>query len=159
MASNEINSQIKNLENILFAAVAKLHKLSPSPEKPNYSGSLFVQTDTKYNPAADYDGMLGSMVLESALGGAFTIAASGIEWGDAAECLSEFIKDRTPSQPAKIGAKRVISPAFNKTSAKASAMEAYWRDLPKRLGIERLIASEQRKIYALKKHAAMGLAA
>lgn len=154
-----VNSQIKQVEGVLFAVMKSLHKLAPNPEKPNHNGALFIQTDSSFEPPAEYEGMLGSLLIEGGLGSAFASASSGIGWDNIIDGISEFIQDRAPAQPYRIGTRRAISNSFNTQSSNPTLMAAYLRDLPRRLGMERWVADYQRKFYALQKRAALGLAA
>ncbi|MCB1531710.1 MAG: hypothetical protein KDJ35_02460 [Alphaproteobacteria bacterium] len=155
-----VNSQIKQIEGVLFSAMKALSTLAPHPDKPHQSGPLFIQADSAYKPAAEYDGMLGSLLIESTLGGAFGSAAAGIGWNDILECVSDFMQDRQSAPAAyKVGQSRALCSTFNTNSDTSALLAAYMRDLPRRLGMERWVADYQRKLYALQKHAAMGLAA
>jgi hypothetical protein len=52
---------------------------------------------------------------------------------------------------AAFGRGRVVSRTFNKAVARRQMMDAYRRDLPRRMGLERWIAYYQRKFFALEK--------
>lgn len=163
MGVNRVNqqteSQIKQVEGVLFAAMKALHTMAPHPDKPKQEGALFIQADSAYEPPAEYDGMLGSMMVEGMLGGAFGAAAGGVGWDEIAEFASTFVQDRSEKPAYKVASGNALSGTFNSTSSNPAMMAAYLRDLPKRLGMERWVADHQRKLYALRKHAAMGLAA
>ncbi len=161
-AQQQNDLEKKHIEAVLFSLMKELQKLAPHPDKPKSTGADFVQTDSAYEPAADYDGLLGSLIIEGTLGGAFGAAAAGVNWGDAVECVSEYMQDRPAAQaraPYSIGQKRSISAAFNTSGTHTEMMGSYLRDLPRRLGIERWLSDYQRKLYATHKHAALGLAA
>lgn len=153
----------KNIEGIMMGLMKQLEKLAPHPDHPEHRGPLFVQIDPQYKPASEHDGMLGSMVLESMLGTAFMQAASdslggwtrNVDWSNAAEAASDYIKDRPANNNYRLGQKNAIAGGFNAQAARQNMMDAYLRDLPQRLGIERWLAHYQRKVYALKKHAAL----
>lgn len=162
ITNEQNNIETKQIEGVLFALMKELKNLASHPDKPRSNGPDFVQVDSAYEPAAEYDGMLGSMVMDSMLGGAFTMAAEGVNWGDIIECASNFLQDRS-EKPFQVGQKKALSGSFNRNglspAARAEMLSLYMSDLPRRLGMERWIAESQRKLYALQKHAALGLAA
>lgn len=154
----------------MMGLMKQLEKLAPHPDHPHHSGPLFVHIDSQYEPAAEYDGMLGSLLFESVLGTAFSAAASeslgewagSFDWSNTVEAVSEYIQDRPANNNYALGRKNAISGAFNHSVARQAMMDAFLRDLPRRMGIERWLADYQRKLYALRKHApaaAFGLAA
>ena len=136
--------------------------LSPHPDCPDYKGPLFVSIDSSIRPAAECDGMLGSMVLEGVLGTAFASAASEtlggwagqFDWSNAADCASEYMMDRPANTNFKPGQNNVLCPLFRLHAMHEEMMAAYVRDLPRRMGLERLLAQYQRKLGALRKQRA-----
>ncbi|MEM7618612.1 MAG: hypothetical protein AAF244_04425 [Pseudomonadota bacterium] len=156
------NIDKKHIEGVLFAMMKELQTLASHPDKSHSEGPDFIQIDSYYAPDAEYDGMIGSMILENTLGSAFTIAAEGINWGDAIECASNYMQDRG-TKTIRLGQKNTISSSFNRNglsdAVREQMLQSYLQDLPKRKGIERWIAESQRKLYAIQKHAALGLAA
>lgn len=141
--------------------VKQLSQLAPHPSRPDYHGPLFVSIDPSIKPAADYDGMLGSMILESVLGTAFSQAASSafgglagsFDWSNAAEFGSQYMQDRCANNNFQIGQRGAISGNFNDTALRAEMMQEFTRDLPRRMGLERWLALYQRKLFALRKQA------
>lgn len=156
-----IIAQIQNL-------MKELQKCAPHPDKPEQSGPMFLQHDANHALPADYDGMLGSMMMESMLGSAFGTAASELgstianNMDKMAEAASTYMQDRTPKS-IKIGGRRVIANDFNTTSARGpeylAQMEAFMADLPARLHLEKWLAHETRRLYALRKNAPMPMPA
>ena len=149
----------KNIEGVMMGLMRELEKLAPHPDHPENQGPLFVRVGSQYETPAEYEGLLGSVIMESFLGTAFADAASAqpgswtqvfssLEFSDTADVVGQYNEERY-----NIGQKKAISAQFNKNSIWQHMMGAYLRDLPKRLGIERWIAEYQRKLYALPKHA------
>jgi len=149
---------IQPIENAMRGLMAELSKLAPHPDHPDHTGPHFVQIDSQYTPAAEYDGMLGSMMLEGMLGTSFAGASGGMDWGQLADMAGEALKDRTPqsgSPSYQLGQRGSISGGFNRASKRDALMKAYKADLPQRLALEAHLAQYQRKIYALRKNAPM----
>jgi len=67
---------IKTIEGRIQGLAARLYKLAPHPTRPDHSGPLFISLASNFKPAAEYDGMLGNLMLEGFLGTAFTGAAN-----------------------------------------------------------------------------------
>lgn len=158
MGVNFIQEQ-KYIEGVMLGLMKVLCNMAAHPDRPHLSGPLFAQIapDSKLRPAPDYDGMLGSMFFDSFLGSAFSGASSGtsatrsFDWSLMADAYSEYMQDHKTSSPDyKLGQKSMISSNFNDRS---SLFEAYFRDLPRRLGIEKWLATYQRKLYSLRKQA------
>lgn len=156
MAEQNIDN-LQQIERSMSGLMAQLSKLAPHPDRPDYTGPQFVKIDSQYAPDAEYDGMLGSMMMESILGGSFMSAAGGIDWSQVADMAGEALKDRAPANASgtsyKLGQRGSISGGFNQACKRDALMKAYKRDLPERLALERWLAHYQRKIYALRKHA------
>lgn len=142
----------------------QLAMLAPHPDRPEHQGPLFVSIDPAYRPAAEYEGVLGSMLLDCGLGSAFAQAAntnmpSGFDVSRAADAASEFIRDRAPGNRFTLGRRGSMTRSFNATQARDARMEAFLKDLPRRLGIERWLADYQRRLYAMRRYAAYTCAA
>lgn len=145
-------AQIHNL-------MKELQKCAPHPDKPEHSGPLFLQHDDNHSLPAEYDSMLGSMMMDGMLGAAFDSATGNMD--KLAEAASTYLQDRAPKS-IKIGGRRVIANDFNVTSARGpeylAQMAAFMADLPARLHLEKWLAHETRRLYALRKHAPMPMA-
>ncbi|MCB9981552.1 MAG: hypothetical protein H6860_04050 [Rhodospirillales bacterium] len=95
----------KTIEGRIKGLACKLYKLAANPQAPHQRGPLFISLDNAFKPAAEYDGMLGSMMLDSFLGTAFADAgndntSSGMfeiggtqEMDFSGEAASEYLKD------------------------------------------------------------------
>lgn len=163
--SASLVQQEKNIEGVMRGLMQELTKLAPHPDRPNYNGPLFTQIESQYKPAAEYDGMLGSMMLDGMLGMAFSEvsnsvglsaaheAASHADWSNIAEGASQYAQERAQSRSYKLGQRSSISSNFNTTSSNKASMKAYLADLPRRMGIERSLSEYQRKLYAMHKKA------
>ncbi|MCK6418666.1 MAG: hypothetical protein L6Q57_07005 [Alphaproteobacteria bacterium] len=131
------DNQIQTIETAVFSLMEDLEQLAPHPDQPHYRGPLFVQIDSAYKPAADYEGMGGLLGAESVLGAAFTSAVSNtlgawagrIDWSNTLDTASEYLHSRCAPRTA-----------FNLCANAQPRMVAYLRDLPRRMGIERLLA-------------------
>ena len=112
--------------------------------------------------------MLGSMMMETMLGTAFGSAAGELagsitnNMDKMAEAASTYMQDRAPKS-IKIGGRRVIANDFNAIGARGpeylAQMAAFMADLPARLHLEKWLAVETRRLYALRKNAPMPMAA
>lgn len=92
----------KTIETRIFSLMKTLY-LSPPDGR---AGQLFVSLNSAFKPAAEYEGMLGSVILESFLGDVFTQAANDnavisnlndfaavCQPDMAAEALSSYLQD------------------------------------------------------------------
>lgn len=151
----------KNIEAMMMDVMKQLQKLAPHPDRPEYRGPLFVSLDSSHTPAAEYDGMLGSLMLESVLGAAFSQAVSDnfgswagqIDWSNTADCASQYWQERHANSNYTLGSRKVIAGDFNRSALRKHMMQAYLHDLPRRMGLERFLAAYQRKLFALRKQA------
>ncbi len=134
-----------------------LQKLAPHPDQPNNKGPLFIKSNHNFKVASDNDGMLGSMLIEGALGSAFSeaISESVGSWTQefdataAMECYSEYITDVEGSNQKKAShgqgtlarlANNPISSSFNMRSSINNEMQNFMNDLPRRMKIEHNLA-------------------
>lgn len=141
--------QRKTLEGQIKGLAARLYTLAPDPVHKR-SGPLFIHLRSEFKPAAEYDGMLGSMLLGAMMGAglqdlplndnnAFNNSLNTI--CNISEYLSEYYKDREEAQDIAekgqgsfaLGEHTTICNQFNDT---AGAYEAYQSDLPARLRLE-----------------------
>ncbi len=141
-----------------------LAKCAPHPDKPDHQGPLFLNKAADLEAPSEYDSMLGSLLMESFLGTSFASVAGECAaeafssvW-NGAETASHIYQDR--QRPAyALGQRRMIASNFNGEASKGPAyecmMKAYLADLPERLSIEKFMAHELRRLYALRKHAPM----
>lgn len=159
------DKQRETLEGVINGLTGRLKRLAPHPSRPGYRGPLFIANHPSFKPVAEYDGMLGSMMLESLIGSAFAQAASDTfgDWCEnidataALECYSTYItdiEDRTCEAAAhgqgtlaRLSGKSIAG-AFNLRSHLDEAMQAFLDDLPERLEIERDLAWCARRLGA-----------
>ena len=133
----------EKIEGILQGLVQQLKMLAPHPDQPLHRGPLFVT----FNPATD-----NGSEYKHLLSNIFSLA-SGLER------LTGAYLSCPPAIPAaannnyQIGQKNVVCIAFNQGATRDVMMQAFYGDLPRRLGLERLIAYYQRMLYAVKKNA------
>ena len=163
---NAIEGKIKNLARTCYS-------LAPHPEHPAQRGPLFVSLQSQFKPAAEYEGMLGNIMLESFIGAAFADAANDNGSGSAAaasasllkvtdldtiaESISEYAQYREELKRERgqgsfaLGEHKTICNKFN--TVQDDAVIAYYRDLEKRLKIEETIASLSRELSAINRSA------
>ncbi len=145
----------------IMGLMKELQTLAPHPDQPSYKGPLFIAANPNLKIANDHDGMLGSMILETLLGGAISEAisegmsedfadfAQSIDIANAMEAYSEYISDIEGSREEKAAhgqgtmarmSGKSISRGFNMRSTMSEAMHNFMEDLPKRMTIERNMA-------------------
>lgn len=141
--------------------VKELSKCAPHPDKPDHKGPMFIHADDSHKLPAEYDGMLGSMMLDAGLSDFFSAASGG--WADnldqKMDMASTYFQDRAPKQTFQLGQRRAIANDFNAIGSKGPAhqamMDAFLADLPTRVHLEKWIAHETRRLYGLRKQAMM----
>ncbi|MEZ5815018.1 MAG: hypothetical protein R3E13_09940 [Alphaproteobacteria bacterium] len=160
---------IKTIEGRIKGLAATLYKLAAHPGNPDHRGPLFISLNSAFKPAADYDGMGGSFMLEGFLSGAFA-EASNDNGGAAAgalsdfghfdifaEALSEYAEYSEEQKRGKgtyaLGEHQTICNQFN--NEKDHAVSVYARDLKKRMNIEAAIAKLSRELCAFKNQKAL----
>lgn len=163
-----IAEKARNIEGQIAALMGRLSQLAPHPDRPHYKGPLFIRSVSGIKSSAEYEGMLGSMVLESVLGAAFSEVAndclshSGLEdfgtqdmdLGSFLDAADEYFSDRDDLRghgkgTFAIGEHKVLSPLFNKDK-KAAMMEAFLAQLPERMFVEGKIAQEEKELLRLR---------
>lgn len=162
--------KLKTIEGRIKGLAKQLFQLAPHPENPDHSGPLFISLNSEFKPAAEYEGMLGSMMLESFLGEAFGEAAndntatgviSAANLDVIAETLSEYMQEREGQKRGKgtfaLGEHKTICNSFNIESD--PVLSAYLADLDERLKIEETIAELEREHDAAKYQAQMAFPA
>lgn len=157
------SSQRQAIMGTIMGLMQDLQQLAPHPDQPQNNGPLFIKSNPNFKAANDHDGMLGSMILESILGTAFTDAVSEV-FGDCAqnfdaisalECYSEYITDIEGSAQknaahgqgtlARLSGKS-ISSGFNMRGSISTEMQGFMDDMPKRMKTERALAYYAKKL-------------
>lgn len=157
----------------ILGAVTKLmnelQTLAPHPDRADYNGPLFINNNPYLKAANDHDGMLGSMMMETLLGAAFSEAASealgswaqGVEGFDATqamECYSEYLTDieKSTQKAAAHGqgtmarmAGKSIASAFNTRSQISPALQAFYDDMPRRMSVEKSLNYHAKQLAQL----------
>ena len=148
----------------------ELQQLAPHPDKPGYTGPLFINANPNARIASEHDGMLGSMMMETLIGGFMTEALSdacgdwvhSIDINNAMELYSEYITDieRSKQQDeqdiqahgqgtlARLSGKS-ISNSFNMRGSMSEGMQAFLDDMPKRMQVEKHLAYYLRQLEML----------
>lgn len=150
------HNQKQAIVGTIMGLMKELQTLAPHPDRPNYNGPLFINSNPNFKVANDHDGMLGSMIMETILGSAITEAfsenisdwAENIDVANVMELYSEYLTDVEDRQKtdahgqgtmARMSGKS-ISGGFNLRSNISEGMQAFFEDLPKRMTIERNMA-------------------
>lgn len=144
--------------------VKELQKCAPHPDKPEQNGPLFLQQDANHQLPDESDSMLGSALMDTVLGGAFSLAANDTtgnlinSFERTADCASQYMQDRQ-TNGFGLGQRNVIAGNFNSIGSRGpeyeAMMDAYQADLPTRMSLEKWISHETRRLYALRKNAPM----
>ena len=141
----------KTIEGRIRGLAAKLYKLPPHPENPEHRGALFISLSSHFKPAAEYEGMLGSVMLESFLSSAFADASNDNilnssvldTAGEAASEYLEYLEEKGRGKGTfALGEHKTICNQFNEKNDEK--MAAYLRDLRERMRIEAGIAALER---------------
>ena len=172
MGFNTLNTKEKN--QVKGAITALLNKLATLPAtdgaSPSKTPELLYKNDN-LKPSAEYDGMLGSLILESFLGGAFNLAANDntgsanitgaqgtigmIGPDEIAEFCSEYLQDRDSVTDKRgkgtyalgeraAGERKTISTLFNSLPRRKAAPVTSARE-----AIEKSLAHFVRELEAL----------
>lgn len=167
MAANADREQQKIIAQIQ-KILQDLQQCAPHPDKPDQTGPLFLQGSDYFKLPDENDSMLGAIAADQAIGSAFASVASASAANTfdtvtrVLDTASSVYGDRQ-QKPFQIGSKNMIAAHFNghaKRSPEYQAMmQAYQRDLPQRLSLEKFLSHEMRRLYALQKHAHMYMAA
>ena len=133
----------KKVEQAMAGLMQELQTLAPHPDYPTYKGPLFAAVEDGIKAPADYDGMMGEVVMESVLGTSFAQAAADT-LSNVIDAVSHFVQDRP---------KQTLSGNFNCTTIRDEMMQKYLADLPRRMGVERWLAHHQKKLNGLREMA------
>lgn len=141
-----------------------LRSCAPHPSQKESGTPYFLNMHNALQAPDAEGGMLGSMILESALGSAFSEVANDmpvsciphIDFDKIGEAFSQYVSDNEDSHKRGQGThaldeQRPIANDFNKnsTGAQAQAMHNFLIDLPKRQEIERALNSTIRALDLL----------
>lgn len=151
---------ISNTEKRLRGLVKTLYALDPLPTQSGQPGAAFIFLNSAFKPAAEYDGMLGSMMIDGALSGLFTGAANdngalsylSQNTADiATEGLSEYLEYKARKAERgqgtyALGEHKTICNQFNETTDDVSA-----QSVKIRRNIEQTIAGLSQSLSAAKR--------
>jgi hypothetical protein len=164
--------QRKAVEGKIRGMVAKVYSLAPHPDRPDFKGTTLVSLKSHFKPAAEYDGMLGSMMVDMMIGDVIgqTIGSASndnpiipiattlhhLDLDDLGEIFSEYLQSREKQKKSvekgqgtfALGEHKSICNLFNDN--KEDAMAAYSADLPKRMLIEQAINTLSKKADLLR---------
>ncbi len=144
----------------------RLETLAPHPDH-NHSRPLFITFNNQIKLPADYDGMMGSMMLSTIMAEAFSGAVANENNAPfvtdcALDLLDEYYKDRAKDKPQEtkgrgqgtfaLGEHKTICNQFNnEDEQRAQALKAYRRDEPLRKHIEKHLKSLDTMLSCLKR--------
>ncbi len=155
-----VKAQINQIEGNMMGLMRRLEKLAAHPDHPTGPNSYhFVQLNTALHPPAEYDGLLGSFILDQGLVCAFGDMggnASGFDFQNIADCASEFLVERSEATDQKkdmgrgqgtfgLGEHKTICNSFNDVARK-QALAAFYFDLDERVDLESALASLDRDL-------------
>ncbi len=149
-------AQIHKTEGVILGMLNTLEKLAAHPDNFNAKAPHFVSLNTSIRPAADYDGMMGSLILEQGLGTLFNDAAgSSLDVATVMDCASEYLSDRAKDAPERdlgrgkgtfaLGEHKTICNDFS-TCQREGALEAFYADCDERLDIEEALQALDQKL-------------
>ncbi len=168
-AYNNNTKQRDHIQSIITGLMHDIKQLAPHPDKPGYRGPLFIKSSPNARIASEHDGMLGTMMMEAMIGGAFSQAVSNtfgdwtqeIDLANTLECYSEYITDIEDKKSndqdeqhirehgqgtlARLSEKKIAN-SFNMRSSIDEAMQSFLDDLPKRLEKEKNLAYYLRQL-------------
>ncbi|MCB1563674.1 MAG: hypothetical protein KDJ75_08885 [Alphaproteobacteria bacterium] len=163
-------SRIGEIKGEISALMSALSHLAPHPDRPDESGLVFIRSTSGIRAPADYEGMLGSVLLEGVLSGAFDGSSgdgadvSGTantypDTGMLMDAAGEYLKDRAEEPYGHARGRGSFAACPHKTSCNSfegldarrqALMEAFMADLPERMVIEGRIAADERDLSILK---------
>jgi hypothetical protein len=86
---NNTELRIAHIKTEIRSLAAQLSKMAPNP-KTGLTGASLISLNSAFQPAAEYDGMMGSMLLDGFLGHAFADAASNDNGILGAACAIDY---------------------------------------------------------------------
>jgi hypothetical protein len=164
--------QRKAVEGKIRGMVAKVYSLAPHPDRPDFKGPVLISLKSHFKPAAEYDGMLGSMMVDMMLGDVIGQALGSasndnpvlpiattlhhLDLDDLGELFSEYLQSREKQKKSAekgqgtfaLGEHKSICNLFNDNTEEA--MTAYTADLPKRMRLEQAINTLSKKADLLR---------
>jgi hypothetical protein len=152
----------KAIEGRIRGLAKQLFRLATDPDNQGHRGPLFVSLNAAFKPAAEYDGMAGSLMLEGFLGAAIGDSVPGDGGGSAlsflsasdfdlfTETLSEYAQYADEKKRGQgtygLGEHKTICNQFD--GGQEDAVRAYARDLLERMNIESAIAALSKALCA-----------
>lgn len=165
--------QRQAIEGKIRKLAARVYDLAPHPDAPHLRGPLFISLKSQFMPAADYDGLAGSIMMDALLGsallsGANDNGASGLTAAPISanaylpdtqilsDYLSEYLQHEDEKRKTRergqgtfaLGEHKSLCNLF-KGADETPAHAAYHADLPERMALERAIETLSRRAAAL----------
>jgi len=155
--------QYIQIQGEIAGLMQQLKQCAPHPEQKDKLRPLFAANHDAFVPNDPNGGMLGTMMMESILGGVFnevandngiSTAAIYMDFDKIGEVMSEYLTDQAESAAHgrgtyAIGAGKAISKGFNGSAQTSAQMQAFMRDLPARQDIEGRLADLARELDML----------
>jgi hypothetical protein len=152
--------RIGEIKGEISALMSALSHLAPHPDRP---GPVFICSTSGIGAPADYEGMLGSVLLESLVGSVFNDMAGGgstaIDPGALMDAGGEYLKDRAQEAHTDLRGRGSFAVCPHKTSCNSfggidphrrALMDAFMADLPERMALESRVAADERDLSVLK---------
>lgn len=164
-AAVQTASRIGAIKGEISVLMSALSHLAPHPDRPNERGPVFIRSASGIGAAADYEGMLGSMFLETALGNVLSDMAgigegeSGPDTGTLMDMAGEYLKDRAEEPYGHVRGRGSFAACPHKTSCNSfdgldphrqALMDAFMADLRERIALESRVAADERDLSVLK---------
>lgn len=172
--SQAAQDNIHHVEGVMISLMQKLSKLAPHPDRKSANGTAMVSINSTATPAADYDGMLGSLGLDAGLSGAFGAAAVGeaastdmcdtsspmqaLDSQSVLDAASEYLRDKDATNnqgrgkgTIALGEHKTICNTFNTLDERQVEMNAFFEDHEERILLEKHLVSCDRQLSLLKR--------
>lgn len=168
--SQTTQDSIHQTQGVMIALMQRLSNLAPHPDTTTPNAMSIARINSDITPAAEYDGMMGSIGLDAGLGGAFAGAAA-IEGSNIAaldnqaiwDALSEYLKDKDSSNnngrgkgSIALGEHKTICNTFNALDEQHAAISAFYENYEERAAIEKHLVACDRNLSLLKREQAQG---
>lgn len=152
---NEQATDKQRLESAMRGVLQQMAALAQDPDRKGDNGPHFVKTDPRIRAGDENEAMLGSLLLESFIGGALGDAFADamnvpsdlrqVDWGNIVEAYDEYAQDRANSG-FSLGKKGSINGTFNSFSSHDIQKMAYELDKPARMKLEQTYAGLSREL-------------
>lgn len=151
---NDNAADKQRLESAMRGVTQQMAALAQDPDRRGDKGPHFVKTEPRMGRGDENEAMLGSLLLESFMGGALGDAfaeamdvPSGlqqVDWGHVVDAYDEYSKDRH-NTGFSLGKRGSIGGTFNSFSGYGLQKSLYVQDKPARMNLEQHYAALSRE--------------